>query len=114
MKRGGKSGGHNPWYGKRAGQSFQNQKDKPIFTLPPNLVDEDDEEDGPGLFNANPPPNAGVSFTTDREPGAFIGWKLYFPFKSEFSCSINFARFLNISYHFKNSKILAISFAALK
>jgi hypothetical protein len=92
MKRGGKSG-HNPWYGKRAGQSYQNQKDKPVFTLPANLIDEDDEDNGPGHFNANTPSNAGISFLTDREPGSFIGWKLYFPFKSECSCLVKFGVF---------------------
>lgn len=84
MKRGGKSN-FNPWYSKSAGGSFQKQKEKPLFSVPrSNLIDEDDDDDeGPEPLLVNPSSTSEITFSTDREPGSYIGWKLYFPLKSE-------------------------------
>jgi hypothetical protein len=79
-----KRGGFNPFFNR--GNGFQKQKEKPLFTLKgSSLIDEDDgSEDRAGSFETNPlPVTTDISFTTDREPGVFVGWKLYFPTKGE-------------------------------
>jgi hypothetical protein len=80
MKR---KGGFNPFFNR--GSAFQKQKEKPLFTLTSNsLIDEDDgSEDRAGTFDNLQPATTDISFTTDREPGVYVGWKLYFPTKSE-------------------------------
>lgn len=77
MKRGGR-GGFKPWYSKG---SFQQQKEKPLFSFTKN--GRDDDEAGGGSLNTDPQNSSDISFSTDREPGSYVGWKLYFPFKSK-------------------------------
>lgn len=73
MKRGNSRG--KPWYGNR---NFQQKKAKPSFTIPSNNAAHDSDD---GLNPSQIQSNTSVSFSTDREPGAFVGWKLYFPDK---------------------------------
>jgi hypothetical protein len=83
MKRGGGrgSGRFNPFFNRFG--NFQKQKEKPLFTLRnSNSLIDDDEDEASGSNPTPQPTTSDISFTTDREPGAYLGWKLYFPTKS--------------------------------
>lgn len=80
MKRGNSN--WKPWRSRGVGGHFQQQKSKPAFVVPNNTAsgNSSDEE------NAATRPissAADVSFSTEREPGSFISWKLYFPDKGK-------------------------------
>lgn len=65
----------------RGGGSFQRQTDKPLITVPmPNTGSGGNDSDDGNRSDVN---KTDVSFSTQREPNAFIGWKLYFADKSE-------------------------------
>lgn len=83
MKR---AGSWKPWYGGRGG-AFQQPKAKPLYTVTGNnqgLPQSSADSHLAAMSN-----KANVSFTTDAETGAFLGWKLYFPEKSKCQAFLN-------------------------
>lgn len=79
MKRGRSS--WKPWYG-RGGGNFQQSKSKPAYTIPNNSNNGNSSDDEPNQGNHQKQTSTtDVSFTTEREPNSFVGWKLYFPDK---------------------------------
>lgn len=65
----------------RGGGSFQRQTDKPLITVTmPNLDRGGNDSDDENKSDVN---KTDTSFSTQREPNSFIGWKLYFAEKSE-------------------------------
>lgn len=65
----------------RGGGSFQRQTDKPLITMPmSNMGSGGNSSDDENTSDVN---KTDVSFSTQREPNSFIGWKLYFADKSE-------------------------------
>ena len=80
MKRG--NSGWKPWFNAKGGQ-FQPQKAKPLYTFSKNSGN--DPEDQQSTTNSSPAGSrTDAFFTTNVEPGSFIGWKLYFPEKSKY------------------------------
>lgn len=80
-------GNFRPW-GNRGGFSgFTRPKDKPLFTVDSRsrglMGDVSSDEDDNQRQMPNEPAISDVSYTTDKEPGACVGWKLYFPDNSE-------------------------------
>lgn len=65
------SRGNNPFWRGGGGKS----KSKPLFSIPQgnSSINDDNLARTTGVLD--------VSFTTDLEPGSFVGWKLYFPEK---------------------------------
>lgn len=74
MKQG--SSGWKPWYGGK-GAFFQQPKEKPLYTMSRS-------SDGNDFGVGTASDRSGIYFSTERDPGEFFGWKLYFPEKSKF------------------------------
>lgn len=75
----------NPWRGGGRG-GFQKQKAKPMFTIQMNNQNNpDDNEEELAAAVQSEVRTTDKTFSIDREPGEYIGWKLYFPDKSKYS-----------------------------
>ena len=73
----------NP-YANRGGGNFQRQRAAPMFSFQNrNLMDVDDDDDPPQQEPTPDPNRSGFTFAVERENGAYIGWRLYFPEKGE-------------------------------
>lgn len=90
MKRGGYRGGFRGGYRGASGSHK-----KPMYNAPRNYFDQDnDEETNDGSLEVNQPNTNDISFSTEREPGSYIGWKLYFPLKRKLFIKNVLAQFL--------------------
>lgn len=86
MKRGG--GSWKPWYGGGGSSFFQQQKAKPLYALSRNTDGSVNQGQSSSDTGNEVSPETLISYTTDIEPGSYVGWKLYFPEKSKFFYSI--------------------------
>lgn len=79
MNRG--RGGFNPFFN-RGGGGFQKKTERPLFTMQNSAAMDTDKNDE----NLTPKADGtGTTYLTDREPGEYAGWKLYFPRQCELS-----------------------------
>jgi hypothetical protein len=82
----------------RGGGNIQQQRDKPLYTVPAGTSDDPNYNGAPGDQQQL---TSNHSFTTDTEPGSFIGWKLYFPEKGLFLTFLNFpVLYIQIKFFF--------------
>lgn len=79
MNRG--RGGFNPFFNRGRG-GFQKKTDRPVFTMQNSPAMHSDKYTESLTANAD---EAGTTYLTDREPGEYAGWKLYFPKKCKSS-----------------------------
>lgn len=113
MKRGrGGSSSRRPWFARGGASHFNDQRDKPLFTVNRTAnnrfgatnsdSDEDDNRRQPQRQNFEPAPTD-MSFSTEREHGEYVGWKLYFPEKSEYVVYIKTQCSIHLLLGFKQS-----------
>jgi hypothetical protein len=104
MKRGRGNSSRKPWFSRGGANHFQNQRDKPLFAINRTAnnqfgaansdSDEDDFRPQQAQRQDFEPAPTDMSFSTEREHGEYVGWKLYFPEKSKLLNSTVKFRFL--------------------
>lgn len=70
----------NPWMNR----NFQQNKQRPMYSMSANQNNQNNP-------NGNSSGSLGSDvYVAEQEPGAFIGWKLYFPNKGKFVILLSF------------------------